>query len=54
MVSNKVAWLLLKIQANETNADAISDALMSIGALSASIEDANAETAAEQDRKSVV
>ena len=48
MVSNKVAWLLLKIQANESNADAISDALMSIGALSASIEDANAETAAEQ------
>jgi len=43
-----VAWLLLKIQANELNADAISDGLMSIGALSASIEDANAETLAEQ------
>ena len=43
-----MAWLLLKIQANENNADAISDALMSTGALSASIEDANAETAAEQ------
>jgi ribosomal protein L11 methyltransferase len=43
-----VAWLLLKIQANENNADAISDALMSIGALSASIEDANAETLSEQ------
>jgi ribosomal protein L11 methyltransferase len=43
-----VAWLLLKIQANEQNADLISDALMGIGALSASIEDANAETAAEQ------
>lgn len=43
-----MAWLLLKIHANENNADAISDALMSIGALSASIEDANAETAAEQ------
>jgi ribosomal protein L11 methyltransferase len=43
-----VAWLLLKIEANENNADVISDALMSIGALSASIEDANAETAAEQ------
>lgn len=43
-----MAWLLIKIQANETNADAISDALMRIGALSASIEDANAETAAEQ------
>ena len=43
-----MAWLLLKIQANENTADAISDALMRIGALSASIEDANAETAAEQ------
>jgi ribosomal protein L11 methyltransferase len=43
-----VAWLLLKIDANEQNADAISDALMSIGALSASIEDANAETQSEQ------
>jgi ribosomal protein L11 methyltransferase len=43
-----VAWLLLKIQANESNADAISDALMNIGALSASIEDANAETLGEQ------
>jgi ribosomal protein L11 methyltransferase len=43
-----VAWLLLKIQANEKNADLISDALMEIGALSASIEDANAETTAEQ------
>lgn len=43
-----MAWLLLKIQANDSNADAISDALMDIGALSASIEDANAETLAEQ------
>ena len=43
-----MAWLLLKIEANENNADAISDALMNIGALSASIEDANAETEAEQ------
>jgi ribosomal protein L11 methyltransferase len=43
-----VAWLLLKINANEQNADAISDALMSIGALSAIIEDANAETLAEE------
>jgi ribosomal protein L11 methyltransferase len=43
-----VAWLLLKIQSNERNADLISDALMNIGALSASIEDANAETVAEQ------
>jgi ribosomal protein L11 methyltransferase len=43
-----VAWLLLKINANEQNAEAISDALMEIGALSATIEDANAETQAEQ------
>ena len=43
-----MAWLLIKIDANENNADAISDALMDIGALSASIEDANAETALEQ------
>ena len=43
-----MAWLLLKIDATEQNADLISDALMNIGALSASIEDANADTAAEQ------
>ncbi len=43
-----MAWLLLKIQANDQNADVISDALMDIGALSASIEDANAETLSEQ------
>ena len=43
-----MAWLLVKIEATEQTADAISDALMEIGALSASIEDANAETAAEQ------
>lgn len=43
-----MAWLLLKIQANDQNAELISDALMELGALSASIEDAYAETAAEQ------
>lgn len=43
-----MAWLLLKIDATEQNADLISDALMNIGALSASIEDANAETDAEE------
>ena len=43
-----MAWLLLKIEATEQTADAISDALMDIGALSASIEDANAETPTEQ------
>jgi ribosomal protein L11 methyltransferase len=43
-----MAWLLLKIESTEQNADVISDALMEIGALSASIEDANAETPDEQ------
>ena len=43
-----MAWLLLKIEATEQNADAISDALMDLGALSASIEDAHAETVGEQ------
>jgi len=43
-----VAWLLLKLNANEQNAEAISDALMDIGALSVSIEDANADTQTEQ------
>lgn len=43
-----MSWLLLKIQANDANADALSDALMDLGALSVSIEDANAETLAEQ------
>jgi ribosomal protein L11 methyltransferase len=43
-----MAWLLLKIEATEQTADTISDALMTIGALSASIVDANAETEAEQ------
>lgn len=43
-----MAWRLLKIQANEQNADNISDALMDLGALSCSIEDAHAETQAEQ------
>ena len=43
-----MSWLLLKIDATEQTADVISDALMDIGALSASIEDAHAETPAEQ------
>ena len=43
-----MAWLLLKIKANDDNADSISDALMELGALSVSIEDAYAETGAEQ------
>ena len=43
-----MAWLLLKIKADAHTADIISDALMTIGALSASIEDAHAETEQEQ------
>ncbi len=43
-----MTWQLLKIQANDQTADTISDALMVLGALSASIEDAHADTAAEQ------
>lgn len=43
-----MAWLLLKIEATDANADDLSDALMELGALSASIEDAFAETEAEQ------
>lgn len=43
-----MTWLLLKIEANDQNAETISDALMALGALSASIEDALAETVDEQ------
>ena len=43
-----MSFLLLKIEATEQTANAISDALMAIGALSCSIEDANAETPTEQ------
>ena len=43
-----MAWISLKIEAQDDTADAISDALMEIGALSAIIEDANAETLDEQ------
>ncbi|WP_189524754.1 50S ribosomal protein L11 methyltransferase [Methylophilus medardicus] len=41
-------WLLLKIQSTEPQADALSDVLMAHGALSVSIEDAHADTLAEQ------
>lgn len=45
-----MAWVALKIKANDGNAEQISDALMSIeGVLSASIEDAHAGTDAEQE-----
>ena len=43
-----MGWISLKIEARDNTADLISDALMDIGALSASIEDANAETPDEQ------
>lgn len=43
-----MAWLSLKIEARDNTADLLSDALMALGALSASIEDANAETPDEQ------
>jgi ribosomal protein L11 methyltransferase len=43
-----MAWVSLKIEAQDNTADLISDTLMSIGALSAIIEDANAETVDEQ------
>ena len=41
-------WLSLKIQADESTAGTLSDALMELGALSAAIEDADAETANER------
>ncbi len=43
-----MAWITLKIAAQDNNADLLSDTLMELGALSASIEDANAETPDEQ------
>jgi ribosomal protein L11 methyltransferase len=41
-------WLSLKIQADENTAGTLSDALMELGALSAAIEDADAETVNER------
>lgn len=43
-----MAWVSLHIEAHSQNADLLSDTLMEVGALSASIEDANAETPDEQ------
>jgi ribosomal protein L11 methyltransferase len=43
-----MAWISLKIAAQDSTADLISDTLMDLGALSAIIEDANAETLDEQ------
>jgi ribosomal protein L11 methyltransferase len=43
-----MAWISLKIAAQDNTADLISDTLMELGALSAIIEDANADTLDEQ------
>ncbi|MGB2832257.1 MAG: 50S ribosomal protein L11 methyltransferase [Methylotenera sp.] len=43
-----MAWISLKIEAQDHTADLISDTLMAQGALSAVIEDANADTLDEQ------
>lgn len=43
-----MAWITLKILADAQDAERLSDALMEIGALSASIEDADANTPKEQ------
>lgn len=43
-----MAWLSLKIEADERTADLLSDALLELGAISASIEDAHAQTSREQ------
>ena len=43
-----MAWLSLKIEADEQTAGLLSDALLDLGALAADIEDANAETEREQ------
>lgn len=43
-----MSWVSLKIQARDNTAEPLSEALMDLGALSAIIEDANAETPDEQ------
>lgn len=43
-----MSWLSLKIEADEQSAGLLSDALLDLGALSAGIEDADAETEREQ------
>ncbi len=43
-----MAWISLNIEAKDNTADLISDTLMELGALSAIIEDANADTLDEQ------
>jgi ribosomal protein L11 methyltransferase len=43
-----MAWQSLRIEASGNAAEVLSDALMELGALSVSIEDADAETGMEQ------
>ncbi|MEY4591968.1 MAG: ribosomal protein methyltransferase, partial [Pseudomonadota bacterium] len=43
-----MAWLSLSLQTDAEHAERVCDALMDAGALSASIEDADAGTAAEE------
>ena len=43
-----MSWVSLNIEASDSSAEVLTEALMSLGALSASIEDANAETVDEQ------
>jgi ribosomal protein L11 methyltransferase len=43
-----MAWLSLRIEAKDNMADLLSDTLMDLGAISASIEDADAQTPDEQ------
>ena len=43
-----MSWVSLNIEADDSNAEVLTETLMELGALSASIEDANAETADEQ------
>lgn len=43
-----MAWVSLKIEAQDNTADLISDTLMTLGALSVTIEDAHADTLDEQ------
>lgn len=43
-----MAWLSLRVEARDNSAELISDTLLTLGALSAMIEDANAETPDEQ------
>lgn len=43
-----MSWVSLNIEADDSNAEVLTETLMELGALSASIEDANAETVDEQ------